>query len=92
MVQSLGHCIEVPALVFLVLSDWAAATMICLLGHCREVNRNQLMLEYDRGGVPHSGYGDQIPGMKPHPGFQMCIAARYRDYKWMGFQPDKVYE
>uniref|UniRef100_A0A383WE69 Sulfatase N-terminal domain-containing protein n=1 Tax=Tetradesmus obliquus TaxID=3088 RepID=A0A383WE69_TETOB len=58
----------------------------------REVNRSQLMLEYDRGGVPHSGYGDQIPGMKPHPGFQMCIAARYRDYKWMGFQPDTVYE
>ncbi|WIA17445.1 hypothetical protein OEZ85_014292 [Tetradesmus obliquus] len=58
----------------------------------REVNRSQLMLDYDRGGVPHSGYGDQIPGMKLHPGFQMCIAARYRDYKWMGFQPDKVYD
>jgi hypothetical protein len=50
------------------------------------------MLSYDKGGVQHSGYGDQIPGMKVNPGFQMCIAARYRDYKWMGFQPDKVYE
>jgi hypothetical protein len=62
------------------------------LHYFREVNRSQMMLQYDKGGVPHSGYGDQIPGMKPNPGFQMCIAARYRDYKWMGFQPDKVYE
>ncbi|KAF8056142.1 hypothetical protein HT031_006493 [Scenedesmus sp. PABB004] len=55
------------------------------LGPDRRVVKPQPLLDYDNGGMPHYFYGNWIKHMRrPHPGFEICLAVRWRDYKWTG--------
>lgn len=67
------------------------ACCCCRCLSCREVLRPQPLFDYDKGGVPNSVYWKLLPGLKSsNPGFEMCIAVRHKDYKWLG-ATGKVY-
>lgn len=53
--------------------------------------RPQPLFDYDTGGKPHSTYKIFTPGLNAtHPGFQACLAVRYKQWKWVGLT-GKVY-
>ncbi|KAF8058413.1 hypothetical protein HT031_005537 [Scenedesmus sp. PABB004] len=67
------------------------ADAVPVLGPDREIVRPQPLLDYDTGGVPNVVYAAMLPGLRRHnPGFEPCIAVRYKDWKWLG-STNKVY-
>lgn len=78
-------------------STCSPATMSCDRNLCREVVRPQTLLDYDQGGMLNHIYGKlwwlQAQSAHPisnNPGFEVCIAVRFKDYKWVGLN-NKVY-
>lgn len=51
---------------------------------CRMVDRQQVLLNYEQGGMPNHVW-KWLPSLRPKkPGFENCIGIRYRDLKWIG--------
>ncbi|WIA16004.1 hypothetical protein OEZ85_012737 [Tetradesmus obliquus] len=67
------------------------ANAVPLLTAEREVDKRQTLLDYDRGGMPNHIW-KWLPSLKPSKpaGFEACVGARYKEYKWVGVN-NKVY-
>uniref|UniRef100_A0A383VJP5 Sulfatase N-terminal domain-containing protein n=1 Tax=Tetradesmus obliquus TaxID=3088 RepID=A0A383VJP5_TETOB len=67
------------------------ANAVPLLTADREVDKRQTLLDYDRGGMPNHIW-KWLPSLKPSKpaGFEACVGARYKEYKWVGVN-NKVY-
>lgn len=60
-------------------------TILAHAAGSREVIRSQALLDYDRGGMMWTKQQDDVP-VAPNAakGWQWCIAARYKNLKWLG--------
>jgi hypothetical protein len=59
--------------------------------HRRQALHPQPLFDYDSGGKAHSVYSMFAPGINiTNPGFQACLAVRYKQWKWIGLT-GKVY-
>ncbi|WIA08366.1 hypothetical protein OEZ85_007805 [Tetradesmus obliquus] len=68
------------------------ANAVPILGPNRQVLRPQPLFNFKTGGMLNVINGRELPAdkKKPNPGFEVCMAVRHREFKWVGLT-DKVY-